>query len=179
MWRCSAANVVLVHSQAICKGNIIISSQCSESAFDILAFFFFSVCDVDIAPVMACNPIYYCFMKSVSQCINTQRLQLILMCLLCNMTTRRNHSANAFYFEMSNDQIAWMPWWATVNLDYFISVSMAQWKRTLRFTFLLNVVSFSHSNMLIFFFLKQIKVIENALLYFISSVQTNSISLGK
>lgn len=36
-------------------------------------------------------------------------------------------SANAFYFEMSNDQTAWMPWWA-INKSGLI-LSVFQWRR--------------------------------------------------
>lgn len=58
---------------------------------------------------------------------------------------------------MSSDQIPWLT-------QHFISVSVAQRNQTLGFTFLLNVGSFSNSNMQIFF--KANKFIQNALLHF-------------
>lgn len=99
MWRCSAASVVmLVDSQSICKKKL--------SPFQVLMKF--------LLILTTSITVLWSLQASV---LALKRLQLNLMSLLYNMGS--SFSANTFYFETSNDQIAWLLWGTAVNLDSF------------------------------------------------------------
>lgn len=108
------ANVVLIRSQG-CHHFMFSPAPKVLWMFSFLSIRCSNCCHDGVLPYH-CDPISYCILLSLSQCVSTLTSQLIFT-LLYDMTMRSNYSAEASYFERSKDQIAWVPRGATVNLD--------------------------------------------------------------